>query len=274
MKIMSNTIHKQAFAYFLVCAISILSPGQDRSGKNQGGYFGPVESVRSESVAFFLEKGRLRRGKRRTDSITRFDRQGRIFETRRFQDDGSILWSEKHLYDPQGRLRETLLEHDRFVYLPDKCTYKYDAKGNLIEELGYDAGGKLVNVSEHAYDEKNRRIQWTSMSHYNEENSKPHRWTYSYDEKGKVVEVRAFSDGGSGFTPDDALGNPHRRLSVEKEGGEPLTILLFKADGTFAGMIITLYDRKGEMIKEIEYDSGGSVKAEGVTLTNTIGSTM
>lgn len=258
---MSNIIQKQAFAYFLVCALSVLSHGQNKSAGNQSGYVGPVESVRTESVDFFLDKGRLRRGERKVDSTTRFDPRGRILETRSLKDDGSILWGEKHLYDSQGRLKETLLEHARFVYLPDRQTYKYDAKGNLIEELGYDAGGKLVNVSEYVYDEKNRRIQWTSMSHHAEENSKPHRWTYSYDEKGKGTEVRAFSDEGDGFKPTDTLGGPHRRLSVGKDGGEPLTILLFKADGTFAGMTMTLYDRKGEVVKEVEHDEDGSVKS-------------
>lgn len=260
LKSMRNIIHSQVSAYFLVCALSISLYGQGKPERNQRGYFGAVRSVRTESMGFSLEEGKLRRGKRKLDSTELFDRQGRLLEDIHLKADGSILWSDKYVYDSQGRLIESSGKHSSFVYLPDRRTYKYDTKGNLIEENGYNSNGKLVNKSEYVYDEKNRRIQWTSMSYHPEENSKPHKWTYAYDEQGRKQEERAFSDEGEGFKPTDSLGSPHRKLYIFKDHDKPEIVLLFKVDGNFAGLESTKYDRRGNEIEEIEHDERGLVK--------------
>lgn len=257
---MMNIIRRQSIAYFLVCVLSISSYGQSKSERNQRGYFGAVQSVRTESIEFALEEGKLQRGKRKLTSIERFDRQGRLLEDIHLKDDGSILWSDKYIYDSQGRLIESLGKHSKFVYLPDRQTYKYDIQGNLIEVNGYNSSGELVNANEYVYDEKNRKIQWTSMSYHPEENSKPHRWTYAYDEQGRSKEVRAFSNEGGGFKPTDSLGTPHRKLYIYRENDKPEIILLFKVDGSFAGLESRKYDRRGNEVEEIEYNERGLIK--------------
>ena len=105
---------------------------------------------------------------------------------------------------------------------------------------------------------KRRRTQWTSISYHPEENSRPHRRTYTYDEKGSVREVLSFSDEGGGFKPTDSLGSPYRQLNL-KENDKSLTILFFNVDGTFGGIQSFKYDRRGNEIEYIEYDGVGSI---------------
>lgn len=257
---MRSIIRNHAVAYLIICAIAVSSDGQRKSKGNEQGYFGPVQIVRTESVEFSLKEGKVKRGGRKVDSIERFDKQGRLIERVALKDNGAILVSEKNFYDARGRLNETLLKHDRFVYLPDRVTYKYDGKGNSIEGNGYDTNGKLVNRNEYVYDEKGRVLQWTAISYHPAENSKPHRWTYTYDERGRKKEVLAFSDEGSGFTPTDSLGAPHRKLYVYGAGDKPEIVLSFKVDGSFAGLESTKYDRNWNEIEEVEYDATGSLK--------------
>jgi YD repeat-containing protein len=230
-----------------------------KSDRALRGYCDGVQSVQTESANRSTEDSR--EDKRTIKSIEHFERDGRLLEDTYLKDDGSILWADKKSYDAQGRLIGTSTAHDRFVYLPDRQTYKYDDKGNLVEENGYDSSGKLVNKDEYVYDEQNRRIQWTSISYHPAEHSRPHRWTYSYDDYGRLKEEQAFSDEGSGFTATDSLGGPHKKIFLYKSTDNPETTLSFKADGTYAGLTSTTYDDRGNPTEEIEYRANGSVKS-------------
>jgi hypothetical protein len=255
-----SIFQRQLVGCLLISVLSISAYGQSEPGRNRSGYFGAVKSVRTETVEVSLEGGKFRRGKRKLDSIERFDKKGRLLEDLFFSDDGSILSGEKYSYDSQGRLVKSLGSHSRFVYLPDLQAYKYDAQGNVIEVNGFNSSGKLVNTDEYAYDEKNRKIQWTSMSYHPEEHSKPHRWTYSHDEQGRLKEELSFSKEGGGFKPTDSLGDPHRKLYIYKDHSKPEIVILFKVDGSFAGLESRKYDRSGNDLEEVEYDESGLVR--------------
>ena len=41
----------------------------------------------------------------------------------------------------------------------ESCTYKYDSKGNMIEEVWYNTDGKLSKKYRYKYDEKGNQIE-------------------------------------------------------------------------------------------------------------------
>lgn len=248
------------FSLCLTLLFGLICNAQQKPQEDEHGYLGPVMSVRTDTVEYSVEKGRLQPRPGRLNSIERFASNGRRREEKYFTADGSILWEYKHAFDSNGRLLESLGTSSKFVYLPERRTYEYDSAGNLITENGYNHDGKLVNSSEYAYDEKGRKIRWTSMSYYLEENSRPHRWTYSYYDSGLLKEQCAFSHDGTGFLPTDSLGGPHRKLFYYNEQNKPAVVMLFKANGEFAGLESHRYDTRGNEIEEVRYGSEGTPK--------------
>jgi len=243
----------------LLLIIPLRSYGQGCDGWKESGYEGRVESV-SAYVVEFDEDGK-KRGKRRINSIERFDRRGCLKEYTAYTDDGSILYSDANSHDAQGLLISTSTKHSPFTYLSDVKFYKYDERGNLIEENGYNNKDELVNKNVYRYDDRNRRIEWLSTSFHPKENSKPHKTTYFYHESGQVKEERFYSDEGAGFRPNDnILGGAYRKMYLYDEHGKRISTLRFKSDGEFAGMEITRYDHRGNEIEEIEYDANRNLK--------------
>jgi len=255
-KLTAKVLIATCLAYALFTTIG----AQGKPKQNERGYWGPVLSVRTEKVKYERENGKIHRGKRMTDSIERFNKAGLLQEETDLSDDGTILSAYKHSYDSRGRLIESTGTHSKFFNLPDKKVYGYDARGNLVEENGYDLNGKLVNRDEYVYNEKNKRIRWTSMSYHPEESARPHQWSYDYDEYGRLKEERAYSDDGTGFMPTDSLGGPHRRVLIYNAGSRPEATLRFNVDGRLAIRETTTYDLHGNELETIEYDSNGLLK--------------
>jgi hypothetical protein len=246
-----------------LCAVLLAltaTVAQTKSKTNESGYFGPVASARTETIGYSIDGGKPHPGERKLDSIEIFDRAGRLIEEKYFTDEGAILYQYKHRYDSGGRRVESSGTHSRFTYLSDRITYVYDSVGDLIAENGFDSAGKLVNKSEYAYDEKHRKTRWTSMSNYPPQNSKPHQWTYDYYDNNLVREERAFLDEGGGFRPTDSLGAPHRKFFMYNSQNKPAFCLLYNANGGFAGIESTTYDRRGNELEEVRYQPSGALK--------------
>jgi hypothetical protein len=246
-----------------ICVVHLLPAAtiaQTKTKTNERGYFGPVASVRTETVNYSIDGGKRQPGKRRLDSIEIFDRAGRLIEEKYFTGEGTILWEYKHRYDSRGRRAESWGTHSRFTYLSDRITYSYDSAGNIIAENGFDSAGKLVNKSEYAYDEKHRKIRWTSLSDYPPQNAKPHQWTFDYYDNNLVMEERAFRDEGGGFRPTDSLGAPHRKFFMYNSQNKPAFVLLYNVNGGFSGLESTTYDRRGNELEEVRYQPNGAMK--------------
>lgn len=255
---MRNFCERCSVVCFLISTFFFPLYGQNKSEREQRDYYGSVKTVRTETVEYSFEDGKLKADKRRLDSKEQFDKLGNLLEEVQFSD-GELLWSEKNVFS-SGQLTETFLKHSQFAYLPDKRVYKYDDAGNLIEENGYNLSGKLVNQSIYVYDEQNRKIQWTSMSYHPNERSKPHRYTYTYDKQGRLKEEKTFSDEGNGFMPTDSLGRPHKRILVYRDISKWETESYFNTSDAFVKMTTLSYDSKGNEIEDIEYDQNENVK--------------
>ncbi|HEY0765416.1 MAG TPA: hypothetical protein VGD61_23765 [Pyrinomonadaceae bacterium] len=260
-KLVSQKLFTLCVSVLFIVVSVVVSNAQNTTKGNGRGYRGPVLSVSTYTVHYNVENGRLRRGRRRIDSIERFTSDGHLHEEKYFTAGGSILWEYRHAFDSNGRLIESVGTRSKFVYLPERKVYEYDSTGSLIAENGYNLKGQLVNKSEFGYDKAGRKIQWTSMSYHPEENLEPHRWTYSYYDSGLVKEECAFSNkDGSGFLPTDSLGGPHRKLFLYNGQNKPAVVLQFKANGEFAGLESTRYDRRGNELEEVRYGSDGTLK--------------
>jgi YD repeat-containing protein len=256
---MRNIGERFVVSCFIIFALFFSICGQKKSDREQSDYHGAVKNVRTEIIEYSFENGKLKAGKRKLESTEQFDKSGNLLERVYYGSDEKLLWSDKNVFS-KGRLVETITNHSPFTFLPDKRIYKYDNAGNLIEENGYNLSGKLVNQSVYVYDEQNRKTQDTSVSYHPEEHSKPHRWTYSYDEQGRLKEEKTFSNEGNGFVPTDSLGRPHRKLLIYRNGNKSEVDMFFKVNGQFARMTLTTYDRRGNEIEDVKYDENGNVK--------------
>ena len=246
-----------------ICAAHVFvatASAQTKPKTNQLGYAGPVASVRTYTVSYWFEYGKLRHGKRKLNSIKRFDMAGHLIQEHVLTYTDTILYQYQYVYDSRARCIEAFGTHDKFVYLPDRRVYIYDPAGNLVTENGFDSQGKLYNKHEYAYDDKRRRIRSTSISYHPEEPHRPHQWTYEYYENGLVKNERAFVDEGGVFQPTDTLGGAHRKFFLYNSANKPATVLLYDASGEFAGMVSTVYDSRENKLEEIQYDSTGGLK--------------
>ncbi|MEO8649620.1 MAG: hypothetical protein ABI539_10690 [Acidobacteriota bacterium] len=250
---------RKTIALGISFALSISAFSQHKSEREQRGYKGNVKAVRTEVVSYSYESRKVKIEKRRVDLVESFDRSGNLLSEMSYGDDGAVLWDEKNTYQ-NGRLVETSRKHSPFSYLPDRVVYKYDDSGNVIEENGYDLTGKLVSNSLYEYDGKNRKIQLTSRSYFEHEDHRPHRWTYSYDEQGRVKEEKVFRDEGTGFIPTDALGGPHRKLYLYRDLTRSGTMKAFNAAGGLVGSSLSVYDGMGNELEDIRFDEKGDLK--------------
>jgi hypothetical protein len=261
---MTTLLAKRLATFLLCCAAANPVFGQGKPNRAQEGFLGSVRSVRTEVVEISYESGRAVAKKRRINSIEQFDRPGRTVTETVFTDSGSVqsvLFSDQNAYDSDGRLSETFTKHNEFTYLPERKTYTYDRNGNVVEEDGFDASGKIGWKHEYLYDEQNRKIQETSLNFRSVEDPRPHRWTFAYDEKGRLKTEDAFIDGGVGLKPTDDLGGPFRRAYVYENSMYPTLRLSVKADGRLGGYSSHKYDSRGNEIEDIEYSADGSMES-------------
>jgi len=73
---------------------------------------------------------------------------------KKFELKGNVKFIARSTYKAVEKFGE--IEKD---YLSYKDTYKYDEKGNMIEENKYNADGSLKSKDTYKYDEKGNRIE-------------------------------------------------------------------------------------------------------------------
>lgn len=250
---MNISAGKLIYVIFLSSLFSLSIFAQNKSEREQRDYLGKVKTVRTEIIEYeFDDNDKLKAGRRELDSFERFDETGNLLEEISYSD-GKILISEKHNYSG-GKLIETFLTHSKYLNLPDKRIYRYDDAGNLIEENGYDADGKLVNQSIYVYDDRNRKIRRTSISYHPGEYSKPHTYTYGDDEKGRLIEEKAFFGKGDELSPTDSLGRAHKRILSYGDSAKWETALYFNTKNELVKKTKLKYDSKGNEIEDITFN--------------------
>lgn len=223
---------------------------------------GHVKSVREYGAEFKPKGGKLVEGKRKLDSVETYDARGLRLTNYYYTDEGNILDGGENKYDASGRLTETLVKHDKYVYLPDRRVYAYDVRGNLIEEKSFDAQGRLLGRYVYEYDGRCRMTRSDSIAEGQNQVFKGHkRTTYTYDEGGRVIEYATFMVEGENVKPDDyRLGYQRFVVLYDAEGRRTVALRLTE-EGKLYTTTVTSHDARGEIAEESEYDSEGGVKS-------------
>jgi hypothetical protein len=119
------------------------------SDKENDGYSGPVNRVRTETAKLSFKSGKLVEGPRKLLGLTTYDREGRRLENSHYLVPlNSQVGEEEYAHDDKGNPREMTLRGDREEILRKEVyAYEYDALGNWVKmvtsTLNYE-GGKVT----------------------------------------------------------------------------------------------------------------------------------
>ncbi len=167
----------------------------------------------------------------------------------------------------------------------EKKTFKYDSKGNIIEEKEFLANGKLRRKQIFEYDEFDNLTSKIDSCHY----FSKHTFKNNYNESSKIIEAQAYDSenkylGKTTFTYDKNQnkimesrfyndGRLHSYTKYEKGNiieesnltvtqkknykynlkGNPVKRKAYNFDGSLYS--ITKYNKAGSRIKEVSYKS-------------------
>jgi hypothetical protein len=126
-------------------------PSEKMTSREQAGYVGPVQRVKSETAEFSTQNGRRSEGARAPSLETLYDRRGNVAEERWYNASGNLDFRVLFTYGPKGNVRE-VVRRDPEDTLLERHVYRHDSKGRLVESLAYDSGGKLTTRGESRYD--------------------------------------------------------------------------------------------------------------------------
>jgi hypothetical protein len=131
----------------------------------------------------------------------------------------------------------------------EKCDYKYDGKGNLIQEIWYNAESSVSKKYGYKYDDKGNEI---AMNRYDARDSLICKDSYKYDDKGERIEWNHFNL----YPPTD--GSLSKKVIFKyDENGNINVENIFLSDGNFENYTYKYdYAKKGNWKKETIYKNG------------------
>lgn len=120
-------------------------------------------------------------------SIYKYDNKGKKIEIDWVNSDSNVFSMQTIKYDSNGRKIELLGENlnQKGKRFGGKHTYKYDERGNKIEECMYPASGKLNQRYAYLYNDKGKFIE---VFLYKGDGKLLSKETLNYNEKGNLVE--------------------------------------------------------------------------------------
>lgn len=165
---------------------------------------------------------------------------------------GRVEIKHKYLYDGEVMIGEE--DYYPNAHLSWKKEYKYDQRGNRVEERRLYANGVVDYKLSYTYTEKNKVLE---LRCYNGDNSLEYRETYQYDNWGNKVHQRLYT----------ADGQIDKSWSYEyDEQGNETKLLCYDAEGTliYQAMRQYQYDAKGNWIRRqtSARDLGGGADGE------------
>lgn len=213
------------------------------------------------STLAYNENGQLTRKRFFEDDIIKleaikiYDQDGHLTEEYTLDKDGSKTYRHTYQYDNIGLLIEHFDERSK-----KKTIYKYDNLGrqtscliydknstphaSASQKLGgysvkaYDASSAIENFNvlisseENTYDEKGNKVKTTLFNKYTKKTSITH---YKYNDYGNLTEVETSDKGNRSIYLYDENNHKHSRID---------------------------YNKKGEIIKSVLYDSYGNIVEE------------
>ena len=223
---------------------------------------GPVKRIREYEAEFERAGGRLVEGKRRLSSEEAYDARGRQLSRRVYTDDGELLYGDEHTYDAAGRLAETSVKHSKYVYLPDRRVYVYDAAGNVVEETAFDTQGRRLGRYVKLYDGRCRLTQSDSIAEGENQVFRGHKRTvYTLDANGRMVGEATYTIEGEALKPEDYGLGYQKQIHLYDAAGRRVITQRLTEEGRLFRTLVTRFDAKGNEVESAEYDSDGGVQS-------------
>jgi hypothetical protein len=203
------------------------------------------------------------------------DNRGNRIDWNTYKGDGTIQWHYSSEYDNEGHLIEA-----NSYYLGNLDTrhlYKYDGKGNDIEETVYDAAGKMKWKETMSYDSKGNI---TEIMDFKGNGSFNVRKLYLYDDKGNVIEEREYAtENATKYKKTtnkyDAEGNMVQMEKTNEAGkltmqckmdryGNHTLDVTYRPDGKIMEKITQdyKYDDKGNITEQKRYYADGTLEVK------------
>ncbi|MDR1199525.1 MAG: hypothetical protein LBK94_11055 [Prevotellaceae bacterium] len=206
----------------------------------------------------------------------KFDNNGNVIEDAMYGSTGGFF--SRYKYDDKGnRIEEMCYYEDNYSdrNLRHKTIYKYDDKGNQIEISCYKPDGNLSYKEIYKYDGKRNLIE---ESLYNPDGSFDYKWIYKHDDKGNKIEKNRYKSEDKIFKYkyDDkgneiesieywSNGELYKTTSEYDDHGNVVECSVFQSDGRLNHKIIRKYNDRGNEIEENRYKFDGSLEHKSIT---------
>lgn len=182
-----------------------------------------------------------------------------------------------YLFNDVGKKTESAC-YEKNGDLSSKTGFKYNVKGNLIEEVEYNADNSIKYVRIHdynedgkecaikqsctdgsiflettfKYDDKKNMIEEVD---YNADNSIANKTTRKYNDKGKEIEYVRYINGKSMEEKLDLLYD---------DRGNIIEVIFYVADGSIYSKGKSIFDENNKKIEELRYNTDGSLYSRSI----------
>ena len=187
-----------------------------------------------------------------TRSVFTYDNNGLLTQEDSYNPDGSTGFTNVYKYDKRGNMISVKL-YDTYGSLFLRTSSEYDANDNETKEINYTQSVEkdkhkdvILNKTTWRYDEKGNMVE---EEYYEGDSTITKETTYKYDDNGNKI-VQNKSEGNM------SLKSTYKYNSL----GIPVEEIQFDANGVFAVKIIYAYDEKGNEIEESYYDKDNSLQ--------------
>jgi hypothetical protein len=138
----------------------------------------------------------------------------------------------------------------------EKEFFKYNHKGNLLNEVNYDKSGEVVSMTKYKYDNKDNMIE---KIEYDNAESVISTENIKYDDFQNIIEeIHNYSDGSNDFSYKYSLKYDKNGRIIEKI--DSVYENFYKKKWNFEGKWIYKYNNKGSKIEEKKYDCEDSLE--------------
>ena len=184
-----------------------------------------------------------------------YDEEGNLIESTSLNPDGSVLVKTKNKYNDTGKMTEMLTENtssDPRKKIFIKLNLSYNAEGEIAKAEALDGAGKILSVIEYKYDANGNLVEQV-----NQVQGKQLRLLHTYDANGKVLESTQLDEEGvvksKTINKYDEKGN-----NIEMEIDHPAAEFKTKSENTFdaKGNITEqkTFNKRNEMISKLKYE--------------------
>ena len=179
--------------------------------------------------------------------ISAFDDKGNVKDIRFYNENNQITRNVVYKYDKKNRQIERRVV-DKGV-LNERFSYKYNSKGNMIEQYSYFANGQIAQKWIMEYDKNQNR---TKISEYNHKNLLEKITYNTYDSKKNLIHQKEVDE-------NENLQN-EQTLVYDIYNNEIEKIQNSLSEGSFQRKIDYTYDNQGNWTKKIQYFNQKPIK--------------